>query len=142
MKLRIVLMTGSRHWTNSDVVFDVVSEEMSVATADGEALLIIHGDCETGADKILESICEEHGIHTARIAARWTMGRAAGPIRNRVMSSLPIRKAYAFLMRGAQNRGTRDCIKAVKAAGIEPAEVWDGPKEETTPTEDVEGNAH
>ena len=118
MKLHKVLITGSRNWTDKHAILEVISESASFAFAIKATLLVIHGDCPTGADAIAEAICVESGAYSARIAARWSAGKVAGPLRNRIMVALKPDSAHAFMM--PESRGTVDCVEALRLAGIEP----------------------
>ena len=86
--LYVVLVTGSRDWTDTIALEDDLRVANNTAHAQGKLLLVVHGACR-GADLLAESICNGLGIHTAAIAALWqTNHRAAGPIRNEVMAAL------------------------------------------------------
>lgn len=122
MKLRKVVMTGSRDWTEFTAIWSAINRELTEAMNRDEELLIIHGDCPTGADHLVEKICRECGVHTARVAARFeSLGKKGGPLRNRVMAAMEPVAAYAFPL--GESRGTNNCIVALKAIGVEPAVV-------------------
>lgn len=117
MKLRKILITGSRRWTDKDKILEVISEELSlVVRGDADVLLVIHGDHYSGADRIAEQVCWEYNVYSAKVPARWAAGKVAGPIRNRIMAALMPDKAYAFVM--PDSRGTLDCIHACEKLGI------------------------
>lgn len=117
--MRIVLITGSRFWRNQDAIMSKLMIEIALANQHNETLLILHGDCESGADRLAETICETHGIHSARVKARWTkFGKGAGPVRNDVMVQLKPDKVLAFHADLSKSKGTKDCVERAKAAGI------------------------
>lgn len=118
MKLRKIVITGSRDWKDRDAIWDCLSAEITAAIEHCEELLVIHGDCPTGADAIAEEFCKSAGVHTARVGALWSaLGKKAGPRRNRVMAAIGPAVAYAFPL--AVSAGTRDCIDAMGAAKVE-----------------------
>lgn len=114
-----VLVTGSRDW--SDAV--VLSWALTRTAIDPETrllrpdLVVVHGDCPTGADAMAQSFCEFLGVPTERHPADWSKyGRGAGPIRNQEMVDLGADLCLAFPLPGS--RGTANCMKLARAAGI------------------------
>ncbi len=75
-----VLITGSRNWTERNVIevgFDQV-----------DPTLIIHGDCK-GADWIADAVAVSRGIDRVKFPANWGgRGKSAGMFRNRLMFDL------------------------------------------------------
>lgn len=115
-----VLITGSRHWQAVEPIRNAIEKELSRAKSmnGNTLLLVIHGDCETGADAIAENVCKIMGLLTCRVAARWKQdGLVAGPIRNTAMVWLDPDVAYAFPL--PDSKGTIDCITKAARAGIE-----------------------
>lgn len=97
-----------------------------------EALLVVHGDCPSGADHwarlMVEMAVESgmRGIGQERHPANWngTDGRAAGFVRNQEMVDLGADQCVAFKLRGAGNKGTSHCAGRAAAAGIPVEEIW------------------
>lgn len=118
MKVRVIAITGSRDWTDEDAINEVIQmERVGPAT-----LVVMHGDCPTGADAIAEKLCAKCGIHTLRVAARWLVfGKNAGPYRNNIMAALKPKRCYAFPL--PHSRGTYDCINAMDLEGVNCLEV-------------------
>ncbi len=107
-----VLVTGSRTWTDRATIKKVLSELPPQCT-------IIHGGCETGADRIADEVAKELGLRTEVHPARWDEeGRGAGPLRNQRMVDEGADFCLAFRQPGP-SRGTDDCVRRAKAAGIE-----------------------
>lgn len=118
---RRVLITGSRNWSDEWAIAEVLAIEVKKAHLDGGDVVIVHGDCPTGADRIAQDICDRSGIATERHPADWNKhGKAAGPIRNQEMVDSGVDICYAFSKGGS--RGTKDCKARASAAGVEVIE--------------------
>lgn len=110
-----ILVTGSRNWTNKKAIWDALDQ----ATADHnpERLIIVHGDCRTGADQHAITWAAKHRVSHEAFFANWSQhGKAAGPIRNRAMVAAGADLCLAFPL--GPSRGTRDCMAAARTAGI------------------------
>ncbi len=110
---RRILITGSRDWVDEKAIDDALRAafyEYGVAT-------LVSGGCPTGADAIAERIWEAHAFPVERHPADWDAhGKAAGPRRNQEMVDLGADICIAFPL--PDSRGTVDCAKKAKAAGI------------------------
>lgn len=113
-----ILVTGSRHWTDRGMIWDALNKaSFEIGTT------IVHGDCPTGADywaklwtKTQPDVIEE------AYPANWKkFGKLAGPIRNQQMVDLGADICLAFPL--PSSRGTYDCIRKAKAAGI-PVRIY------------------
>ena len=110
----VVLVTGSRHWTDQNAVWAALQEEIG-----NELVAIVrHGACPTGADAMADAWCgTQPGIAVDRIPAAWDlMGKMAGPSRNTQMVNLGADICLAFPLKGS--RGTIDCMTKAYRAGI------------------------
>lgn len=113
--MRRVLVTGSRNWSDEETLSGALNEQ--VRRNDWEPILVVHGDCPTGADALAArwarstwlSKCEPH-------PADWSIGKKAGPLRNQQMVDLGADVCLAFPL--PQSRGTYDCMRRAEAAGI------------------------
>src|SRR5690606_2084303 len=129
----IVIVTGSRKLKNRSRLENVLSGYFADARERNERLLLIIGDCPTGADKYAldwanRMIRRLYPVDYRRFVAEWgTHGRAAGPSRNTEMvkSALQEHKStrerpycVAFLKEGERNRGTLDCATKAQQMGI------------------------
>lgn len=110
-----VIITGSREWSDKD---KVCADILALLDIHGDDLVIVHGKCPTGADKIAEEFCDELNITQEKYPANWNRyGNAAGPIRNRKMVSLGADVVLAYPL--GKSSGTRGCMELAEAAGIE-----------------------
>ena len=122
--LHKVLITGSREWNARPAIESAIRAEGIKASAAGKVLVVIHGDYRPsssapwlGADLIAEHVCEDLGVFSVKVPARWSaMGLGAGPRRNGVMVALGPDICYAFPL--ASSKGTVDCIRQARNAGI------------------------
>lgn len=75
-----LLVTGSRDWSDAQAIV----RELEVVNAhEGEQVVLISGNCPTGADKIAEDVAVKFGWMIERHPADWkTHGKRAGFIRN------------------------------------------------------------
>lgn len=111
-----VLITGSRDWKDKEAIENAIIDLHNWGPIDWDDVVVVHGDCPTGADAIAQEFCEQTGIVTERHPADWSIGKKAGPLRNQEMVDLGAYVCLAFLL--PSSRGTVDCIKRAKAAGI------------------------
>lgn len=116
---RVVLITGSRDWT----------DEAAIASALEGATLVLHGDAR-GADSIADRWARAHGVQLEVIPADWAnLGKLAGHERNARL----VARALLFHSTGVptevrafplpQSRGTWDCVRLARAAGL-VVHVW------------------
>lgn len=104
-----VLVCGSRHFNNYELLESVLSEIPIELLIEGEA---------RGADKLGRQYAERREIPFIPFPAKWTeFGKAAGPIRNREMleSGRPD-LVVAFL--APDSRGTANMISQAEKAGV------------------------
>lgn len=139
-----IITTGSRDWPD-----DVMSHTIIRSTMYGlwhansystEKLTVVHGACPTGADKIvddwatdMEGWAEKNSsplpgvqVVVERHPADWEKyGKAAGPIRNKVIADRGGHLCVAFLYEpeGKRSKGTRDMITEARNKGIGIVEV-------------------
>lgn len=113
-----ILVTGSRHWTDRQQVFDHLH-----LFSGGRGTVLVHGACPTGADRIADEITYDWPWIVERHPAYWDAhGKAAGPLRNQQMVDLGADVCIAFLM--PDSRGTVDCAAKAEAAGIRVVRVY------------------
>ncbi len=112
-----VIVTGSRAWADEAAVRSALTAAWRRA---GQPLVVVHGACPTGADRIASDWAREHetaGITEERHPADWgRLGRSAGPIRNALMARAGADQALAFPL-GA-SVGTRQAMRCAQAHGI------------------------
>jgi hypothetical protein len=118
-----VLVTGSREWDYPFVVYRALHDQLE----EHGAIVVIHGDCPTGADAYAREWAERNiltGMRKgeARVGhepypAPWNeLGKSAGPIRNKYMVQLGADICLAFPT--PSSRGTISCMDLAAAAGI------------------------
>ena len=113
-----ILVTGERDWPSEQQVHAALSSVIKRLNTND--IVIVHGDCPTGADSFAQSFCELHKIpverHPARDHGQWP---ACGPKRNAHMVSLGAWICLAFWSGvKIQRSGTFDCLTRAVKAGI------------------------
>lgn len=127
MSVDVLLITGGRDFTDVALFFRTLDELYEVHGFG----TIIHGGCPTGADAMVaqwvtRSIGTRIGhrpfgpIIVRVYPADWAKhGKAAGPIRNQELVDARPNICAAF----PGHRGTADCVRRAKAAGVHVLEV-------------------
>ncbi len=117
-----VLVTGDRHWEN----WPVIREELFNCA---HMRVLIHGDCQSGADRIAREmaplVCED--VEIIAYPADWNHhGLAAGPIRNRRMrDEAKPDFVLAFHSDITKSKGTKNMVFLAREAGI-PVKIVTG----------------
>ena len=107
-----VVVTGGRGFIGRDEIFYALDDVRPVALASGGA---------TGVDAIAKDYAEARGIPFTEYPADWrTHGRRAGPLRNRTMLD-GFKPDLVLAFPGG--RGTADCVRQARAAGIPVIEM-------------------
>ena len=113
-----VLVTGSREWDAEGALRQALSAAVAAGNPDAR-VVIVHGDCPTGADAMAATWAKDYGFSAEPHPADWTgYGKAAGFIRNAEMVSLGADLCLAFYKQGAGNKGTNHCASRAEDAGI------------------------
>ncbi|MFJ3084661.1 SLOG family protein [Streptomyces halstedii] len=126
-----VLITGSRDWQDTRVVRRAL-DDILTARPRHQPLVVVHGDCPTGADIIAKTwalttftpACTDYyeRVTEEPHPAAWHLhGRKAGPIRNQNMVNKGANICLAFIRNGS--RGATGCAALAEAAGI-PVRRW------------------
>jgi hypothetical protein len=117
-----VLVCGGRKYTDRDYIWNTLCE---IDEKRGPILVVIHG-AATGADTEAmiwaqtPRITGRKILHAPFVADWRQYGNAAGPIRNaRMIAEGKPDLGLAF----PGGRGTADCVKQMRAAGIEVIEM-------------------
>lgn len=117
-----VLVTGSRNWTDPTVIEEKLDFEARRAWQSGLSMVVVHGDCPNGADKIADDWAKARKatgwpIEVEAYPAAWsTLGPKAGPIRNRYMVSKGAAVVLAFIL--DQSSGATGCVKEARTAEL------------------------
>ena len=137
-----VIVTGSRHLVSENR--HLVWDRLDVAYHQHGPLTVVHGHCETGADRFADQWVTDRAaygwdVQAERHPADWAgpcqpgfcpprphrkrRGRStycplAGHRRNQDMVDLGAAELLAFPQNGAANKGTTDCRARGERAGI------------------------
>lgn len=119
-----VLVTGSRTWSGvygANRIHMVLNMLLAFCDVLGQKLTLVHGDCPQGADRIIDDWAlrrQDSGVTVERHPADWrTLGKRAGPIRNRYMvNSDHLDMCIGFLR--DSSRGTSITLNMSREAGI------------------------
>lgn len=107
-----VLVTGSRDWEDWAAIEEQLRRVQSLA----EHVVIIHGDAR-GTDKMCQYKARQMGMEVLAVPAEWDrLGKRAGHVRNTQMLDLEPNEVVAFWL--DRSRGTADCIRQAREAGI------------------------
>ena len=113
-----VLICGSRDWSDEYPIFEVLSEHY-----DPKRDLVIHGAAR-GADMIADAVARRLGYTVMSFPADWRgHGRAAGPIRNKLMLDTGRPDVVWAFKRDfdetLQRGGTENMVRIARGAGVE-----------------------
>lgn len=110
-----VLVCGSRHFNDINLMSSVLTE---LREEREEFSTIIHGAAR-GADTLAGQYAQRHSIDVRAFPAKWKEhGKAAGPIRNKLMlSEGKPDLVIAFMY--PDSRGTKNMVEQAQKAGIE-----------------------
>lgn len=110
-----VLVTGSRDWTDkASIALELDWYTMGYGADD---LVLVHGDCPTGADSIARHHAAVHGWAVERHPADWAQyGRRAGFVRNAEMVAAGAHVCLAFIRNNS--KGASMCADLAERAGI------------------------
>jgi hypothetical protein len=123
-----ILVTGWRDWPEEDkyLIWETLNEFVARGEA-GTSYVLVHGQCPYGGvDLYAEQWAIARGFRFEAHPAKWgQFGKAAGAMRNTEMVNLGADVCFAFP--GPNSRGTVDCAKKARAAGIPTLEIpWSG----------------
>jgi hypothetical protein len=114
-RMKRFLICGGRKFSDKVLLAEAL---MSLKRKYG-MFLMIHGDCETGADKMADDWAKFSGIDRIRVPANWTgRDKAGGPFRNQLMLDLFTPDGVIAFPGGD---GTADMVNRAHAARIK---VW------------------
>lgn len=128
-----IIVTGARDHDDEHAVYNALDAHWRNHPA-GQPFVVVHGACPTGADDHARHWAASRGVpqepYPARDFGPWPW---CGPRRNTHMVRLGGDLVIAFP--GPKSRGTWDCVRKARAAGI-PVEIhpWQPePEEEDRP---------
>ncbi len=109
-----ILVTGSRDWTHWNILNNALNDACRHATN----IVIVHGACKTGADRMAKQWAEYQGVIQDPHPAKWKKyHKGAGPIRNAEMVALGADLCLAFIRNSS--KGATGCADLSEKAGIE-----------------------
>lgn len=117
-----ILVTGSRRLKDYNLVARALGEA-AFCTDPAEEIVVVHGACPYGGADWLAGTWSRNSFnvveepHPADFAR---LGKKAGPLRNQEMVGLGADLCLAFP--DSNSRGTWDCVRRARAAGI-PVEI-------------------
>lgn len=107
----IILVCGDRHWTDREAIRRRLNQLPKDA-------IILHGAAR-GADSIAGEEAKKLGLTVKEFPADWDKyGRAAGPIRNRLMLDEKPDLVIAFHYDLSKSKGTADTAREARKRGI------------------------
>jgi len=106
-----ILCCGDRHWTNKERIREIlISYPPDTVVIEGEA---------SGADKLCKEVAKSLGMTVIPVPADWNKyGRAAGPIRNKLMLDIKPEIVIAFHNNIQSSKGTKNCLMQARQRGI------------------------
>lgn len=112
-----ILLTGSRSWTNRSQLAFELGVEVGYGMRESDDVIVIHGDCPSGADRMARDICSSNGINQEKHPAQWAkLGKGAGFSRNADMVNLGADVCLAFIR--DDSPGATHCAALAESKGI------------------------
>ena len=110
-----VLVCGGRDFNDKELLYSTLDRVLSKYP---DELCIVHGSCQSGADKMAEDWCKLREVDYMGFPAKWKKhGRSGGPKRNKRMRDQSSPDACIAFKGGD---GTLGMVALMKEAGIEP----------------------
>src|SRR5690606_11593063 len=110
-KGQVVIICGSRTWTDEDIIRETLK---GLKSSGGH---IGHG-AAPGADTIAGRIAIEMGMVVTAVPAQWELGPQAGPHRNRYMLEHFNPKLVIASRMDGESRGTDHMVQIARGAGV------------------------
>lgn len=117
-----ILITGSRDWPGSEIstITNGLAQALLELNKQGiykKDIVIVHGDCPTGADAMTDWIARYWDMTVEKHPAAWDIyGKKAGFVRNKKMVSLGAYICLAFCYN--ESIGTMMTVNLCKKANI------------------------
>lgn len=116
-----ILITGSRAWTDVQTIIKAITEVVREHQALQDDTIIVHGACPRGADAIAGALARLWSVQEEQHPADWSLGRAAGFIRNKHMVDLGADVCLAFIK--DNSKGASHTVNLAQASGI-PTKIY------------------
>jgi hypothetical protein len=107
-----LLVSGYRKYVNRKVILDEILDVFGSYPVD-EKHTIIHGGCPTGVDAVAHTLAIEKGWIIEVYPANWSLGKAAGPMRNEQMI-IEGEPEFALLFLAPESKGTKNMLELVQ----------------------------
>lgn len=131
-----VLVTGSRDWTDREVLMARLDESLDAALRAGMPMVLVHGACPKGADNLADQWARLRDVTTEPHPADWSKGHGAGYARNKEMVDLGADICLAFMMPCSKpscrqqgfhpSHGTFHCASLAAGDFITTEHIWTG----------------
>lgn len=103
-----ILVTGSRSWTDEIRMRKAFARAYKdLGKPDLDQIVIVHGACPKGADRLATKIAKDLGLEVEKHPAKWEGGKGAGYARNQEMVDLGADYCLAFIRKCLGNACTR-----------------------------------
>jgi hypothetical protein len=117
-----ILVAGGRDYWNKDCAFDALDEVAGMYEAVTENPIVIVQGGERGADSLARQWARDRGHQCITVEPDWSVGKAAGPIRNQKMLD-EHKPDHAVIFPGG--RGTLDMLTRLFKARVNTWVVGD-----------------
>ena len=96
LQMKRILISGSRDWDDQAFIENAIYAAIGLlhpredniwdSTIEFDSIVLVHGDCPTGADATADAVAEDIGLSVERHPADWNRyGKRAGYLRNQEM---------------------------------------------------------
>lgn len=110
-----IIVCGDRNWTDRAAIYEKMA---TVRRRVVGPITVIEGGAP-GADTLAASCARQLGMEVIEVPANWAKhGKAAGPIRNKLMLSLEPDLVLAFHPDLTQSKGTKNMCEQAAQAGV------------------------
>lgn len=118
MRALRILLTGSREFTDRDLIAAALREAATKLSADDATSVTLITGGARGADRLAADIARTLGWAVETHPADWSYGKTAGFKRNQEMVNLGADVCIALFVEGLACNGTKDCAHRARRAGI------------------------
>lgn len=102
-----LLISGYRYFND----INIVESNIMGAIGDEKDVTIIHGGCN-GVDQLADVIADKHNFKKEVYYADWSLGKRAGPIRNKKMI-IDGKPTFAVLFLSKFSSGTKNMLNLI-----------------------------
>lgn len=107
----LIVVSGGRNWNKPDVVLQAFDKIQA------DHVTLVHGDCR-GLDRLAGSLAKKRGWTVIPKPANWSLGKKAGPIRNRQMLNMKPNLVILFHDDLKHSKGTKDVYDECRRKNI------------------------